>query len=88
MAYATGDGVMTRPTIASVHTDVEVIKAQLVARDKADAERDILLKQMNEKLTSLVSLKDQGRGAAWLFGIIWVSGIIGGIGALWQWLVK
>jgi hypothetical protein len=41
---------------------------------------------MDAKLTSLVTLKDKGAGAIWLAGLLWASGIIGGIGALWQWL--
>jgi hypothetical protein len=40
---------------------------------------------MNDKLTDLVSLKNKGTGAAWLLGIIWASGVIGGLSALWQW---
>jgi hypothetical protein len=35
---------MVRPPLASVHADVEVLKLRLADRDKADADRDILLK--------------------------------------------
>jgi hypothetical protein len=41
---------------------------------------------MDEKLTAIVSLKDQGRGVLWLLGIIWASGVLGGLVALWHWL--
>ena len=43
-------------------------------------------KSMDEKLTAIVSLKDQGRGVLWLLGIIWASGVLGGLVALWHWL--
>lgn len=75
-----------RPSLSSLSTRIAVIETRNDAKDKADADRDLLLKEMNEKLTSLVSLKDQGRGVMWLLSILWMSGIIGGIGALWQWL--
>lgn len=75
-----------RPTLSSLSTRIAVIETRNDAKDKADADRDLLLKEMNEKLTSLVSLKDQGRGVMWLLSILWMSGIIGGIGALWHWL--
>lgn len=75
-----------RPTLASLSTRVAIIETRNEAKDRADAERDLLLKEMNEKLTALVSLKDQGRGAFWLLGIIWASGVLGGLVALWHWL--
>lgn len=75
-----------RPTLASLSTRVAVIETRNEAKDKADADRDKLLKEMNDKLTDLVSLKDQGRGAVWLLGIIWASGVMGGLVALWHWL--
>jgi hypothetical protein len=52
------------------------------------------VKQMGETLdrvdtnvTMLVSIKDQGRGVLWLAGLLWVSGILSGIAALWHWWV-
>lgn len=76
---------MTRPTLASLHTDVEVIKAHNVARDKQIDELTTTIRSMDAKLTELVALKNKGTGAAWFVGIIWASGILGGISALWHW---
>ena len=40
---------------------------------------------MRADLKELVALKNGGTGIVWLMGILWASGIIGGISALWQW---
>lgn len=67
---------MTEPTQRERIATLETQVAHLVTT----------VDSMNDKLTSLVSLKDQGRGVLWLLSIFWASGIIGGIGALWHWL--
>ena len=46
------------------------------------------VEKMDAKLTSLITLKDNSAGAFWLAGILWASGVIGGISALWHWLER
>ncbi|UQS94838.1 hypothetical protein Pam1_18 [Pseudanabaena phage Pam1] len=75
-----------RPTLASLSTRVAVIETRNEAKDRADAEMAATVKAIDAKLTELVALKNKGTGAAWLLGIIWASGIIGGMTTLWHWL--
>lgn len=75
-----------KPTIASLNTRIAIIETRSEAKEKADAELAATVKAIDEKLTELVALKNKGTGAAWLLGIIWASGIIGGMTTLWHWL--
>lgn len=75
-----------RLTLASLNTRVAIIETRSEAKDKADAELAARVIAIDEKLTELVALKNKGTGAAWLLGIIWASGVIGGITTLWHWL--
>jgi hypothetical protein len=77
---------MTRPTLASHETEIQVIKAQNASRDKHIEELTATIKSMDAKLTELVALKNKGTGAAWFVGIIWASGILGGITTLYHWI--
>jgi len=59
--------IVTAERIAVLESQVEHLNAQFVL-DRA--ERKSELGEVSEKLDNLLSLKERGAGAFWLFGII------------------
>lgn len=75
--------VVTAERIAVLESQVEHLNAQFIL-DRAERKQE--LSELGDKLDELLSLKDRGAGAFWLFGIIFGSGIIGVVTALVSWI--
>lgn len=74
-----------RPTMASLNTDMQVTKAENIARDKAIADLAEAVKSIDGKLTELLELKHKGAGALWLIGLLGMSAIVAALTAVWHW---
>lgn len=62
------------------------LEARLTIYEQHASSRDQTLKEMDQKLDALISLRDKGFGAFWLASAVFGTGIVGAVTAIWHWL--
>ena len=74
--------IVTAERIAVLESQVEYFNSQLIL-DRAERKQE--LSELSDKIDTLLSLKERGAGAFWLFGIIFGSGIIAAVTSIVTW---
>lgn len=73
---------ITAERVAVLESQVEHLNAQMVL-DRSERKQE--LEVLSGKIDELLTLKNKGAGAFWLFGIIFGSGIIAAATAIVSW---